>query len=714
MLNDEITSIKEELLKEIRSVENKLNLQILVKNQEITEKNKKFMNEFQSIYEKNKVLYNTLTTYSINLEKINDFENFRKKMESMTITHEIRINNSINDIKNIQFKMGKEIENLTIPGFIGPTSKYKTIASYISSNINEVEKIKNDNETIKKDNKETKKKVEDLLKTVINLVDGTSSKCIEYTDKHIKKLDEFVKKKMEEFSDKILNFKTLLLTQEKVDKMNENFFRVLESNYFNKKEVDFMINNAINNFGINIDNLKVDIDKQINNMIKINNENLENEIKDNIKSIKDINMKINKINQVQNQILKHNLSSKNLLFSNNNEQSFNSYKSDIKINANSSFSNIKHNTKEEEKYSKFRKVDSLDKYKTIDSIDDIKNKNNNNYRSSEPNQFRERNNPINIDNYQNKKIDIIKKDLFNNNISKFDKTKQETNCNNINSEENKNSFSDYKNKLDSSNNKSDLSNNKIDIMKTDINNSPYKFKSSVLDLKNGKIESKNKNRISFLKKNFADKNKIISKQSNISNMLSFGINNQKNTITSFDITNNKEDKEDKNKIIKIFEDNFDKNKNINENINETINENINDNITTKKRGRRGYSLHKLASIGFEEKINEVLPKVRALSNKNMKFTNRKPHTPVVKKVFDENYQFSVNNKIKDNLTIDAPVKVISSFGRTGYTFYNKKEDGINNLINKGINNKIKKYINNSLDFNIELSPVTKIQVYGNV
>ena len=325
-------------------------------------------------------------------------------------------------------------------------------------------------------------------------MDGSTNKCIEYTDKHIKRIDEYMKKKMDEFSEKLVNFKSLLLTQEKIDKMNESVFRTIQSDYYDKKEIDYMINIVNNNFGNNMDTLKADINEQINNMIKISNENLENEIKENIKSIKDINMKIIKINQFQNQISKNNFPIINLLF-NNNEQSFNnSSRNNIKVN--SSFNSIKHNNaNEEEKYSKFRKVDSLDKYRTIDSIDDIKNKNNNNinYRSSEPNQFRGKNNPINIiDNYQNKKTDIFKKDSFKNTISKFDKTKQGTNYNNVNSEDNKTSFSDYKNKLDSSNNKSDLSNNKIDIMKTDMNNSPYKFKSSVLDINNKNIESKNK------------------------------------------------------------------------------------------------------------------------------------------------------------------------------------------------------------------------------
>ena len=70
---------------------------------------------------------------------------------------------------------------------------------------------------------------------------------------------------------------------------------------------------------------------------------------------------------------------------------------------------------------------------------------------------------------------------------------------------------------------------------------------------------------------------------------------------------------------------------------------------------------------------------------------RNLNTPIIKNVFHQNYQLNLkNDKLKQNLTIDTPVKITSSFGRTGYTFYDKREDGINNLINKGISKKIKK------------------------
>ena len=195
MSNDGIISLREDLLKEIRDLENKLNLQIMLKYQEMDEHNNKFVEDFNAMVRKHKTLLDSIASQNIYFDKINDFDNFRKKTESMVITHEIRINNSMKDIKDIQFKLGKEIsENFNVPGFIGPSCKYRNISNYLSTNINEVERIKNDNEANKRENKEIKKKIEDMLKKVLNLVDGSNNKCIEYIDKKIKQFEEPMKK----------------------------------------------------------------------------------------------------------------------------------------------------------------------------------------------------------------------------------------------------------------------------------------------------------------------------------------------------------------------------------------------------------------------------------------------------------------------------------------------------------------------------------------
>jgi len=690
MINDEIISLREEIFKEIRNVEQKLNLQITIKTQDITEKNNKFVEEYNTMVQKNKTLLNTITSQNIQFDKINDFDNFRKKTESMMITHEIRINNTIKDIKDIQFKLGKEIhENFNVPGFIGPSCKYKTLASFLSSNINEIEKIKNDIEINKKDNKEIKRKIEEIIKKVVNLVDGSNSKCIDYTDKKINDLKEIVKKRLDEFSDKIIDFKSLLMTQKRIDDIHENIYRNIQTNHYDKKEIDNIINNILNKFEINLDSFRANYNEDLNNFVKKNNEKLENEIKVNSKSLKDIKMKLITMTQTQNQLLKNNSSRKNSKKNNNNEINIkDSYKSNY---FNSSFNNyVKNYNGEEEKYSKFRNLDYVEKNKTIDTSQ-LNNKINSLYYSTEPNQLKDKkeqiiiDNTINDNNMNNNNNENTKN--LNNSLSKIERQKQKIN-EILNSEENKNSISDYKYKLDTSKNNINL------INETDINKTP-----SLINRISKKIENKkntfilkkyNKNYELFSHKNNHNNH---NNQNNLSNMLAFGINdNDKAVITSIDSENTiKNLNKESDKIIKIN----DKKHNIK---------------SISKKG--GFSLRKLASIDFGKKVNEILPNM--ISNKNIDYKSRNPKTPVVKNVFHQTYQTNINNKMKDNISLDVPVKIMSSFGRTGYTYYDKKEEGINNLINKGIKNTIKKYKNNSTDINLGLSPVTKITVYGNI
>ena len=667
MIKNEILSLKEELLKEIHDVENKLNFQIMVKYEQMTEKNNKFIEDLNIMLEKNKSLIDSATSQNINFYKINDFDNFRKKTDSMLITHEIRINNSIKDIQDIQFKIGKETsDSLTIPGFIGPSCKYKTISNYISSNINEIDRLKNENEINRKENKEIKKKIEEMIKTVLNLVDGSNTKCIDYADKKYKKIEDNLKKITEDFSDKIVNFKSLLIYQDKIKEIHENLNKKIQNNYC-KSEIDDIILNMTNDFKNNLDNLKISFGDEINNIIKINMDKLDIEIKENSKSIQEIKVKLEKMNQLQSQLLlKSNLLKKNLLINNTNNNN----------------SNINFN--EEENFPIFKKIGSPEKVRKIENIKNMKNYS---YKNSEPTFLKEKENKFKFDNIPIKKNEKNKASL-NISISSIDKKKQ------YKFEEKKNSINDFKDKLDEIGN--NLSKNKI--KEKDLKNSPINSKAinSSLNMKNKTIE----NKFNYQKDNknmSKEKNKSNEDNNSFANTISFGNNNQKNIVTSIESeTNNR----DNNRIINIINDNF------------LMKEKLNNRIIMKKRG---YSLHKLASIELNEKENNFLYNKDTYSNKNINYNIKKPKTPVVKNIFQQTYQINLNNnKAKCSLSTDTPVKISSSFGRTIYTFYDKKEEGINNLINKGIKNKLKKYKSNTTDINLGLSPVSKIKVYGNL
>lgn len=740
MSNNEITLLKEELFKEIHNIEDKLNVQMLVKSNKMEENNNKFKEEFNNIFKRGKALLDLMSEKIIYLDKINDLESFKKKADDIIITHEIRINNNMKDIEDIKFKYDKEIkENLRVPGFIGPSCQYKTISSYIYSNISELSKIKNENEFTKKENKEIKKKLDEMVKTVLNLVDNTNKKYIEYVNNKTNNLHELINNKIQDFSEKIIEFKCLLMTQKKTEEFQENIIKKLKNKTYRKEEIDEKIKEIIDILHIDLENFKIKCSNDIDSLIKENIENVENEIKEIKKAIKEIKIKIHKINQTQNQLIQKNNS---LIKSiKTNEKSL--VNNNIIVNNNNYNSNNGNNSKnispkkkinDEEKLIKAKNFDINGNSKTIDSLDELRYKNNNEYNMTETNINKEnkilskikklkKNENTPTEHLRNGKKDLLIKYKLENDKVIF----RNENFNNVYSEENKNPTINNKieNDLNLSITQKKNSNNKlIKIEKEENNkyNSPYNNKNKNLAINNS--ENNNKNYNNLFKKtenNFFNNEKIINLKSkknnrtldNLSNFLCFGMSNHKTIISSIENEENNKNINSSSHIVKLIRDDyFNKNK-IDNKDNESSN-NINLKKINKKTGQN--YLHKLTSLGFEEKDNKFLPIMNEFLGKNLEKKNKKiVSSSLVKNIFNHSYQMKQKNiNSYQNLSSEVPVKIQAAFGRTGYAFYDRKEEAINNLINKKVKNKNKRNNFYSTNINFRLSPSFKIKVYDNI
>ena len=152
MSKEEIASLKEEFLKEMRNLEKRLNLQLSLNIKETVEKNDKFINEFNKISKNNKILNDLISSKNFESHKFNELETFKNKTKTMVNSHDVRINTALKELSDVRYTLSKEIsENLIIPGFLGPACKYKTIGNYISTNIPEMEKAKSEIESNKKE-----------------------------------------------------------------------------------------------------------------------------------------------------------------------------------------------------------------------------------------------------------------------------------------------------------------------------------------------------------------------------------------------------------------------------------------------------------------------------------------------------------------------------------------------------------------------------------
>ena len=141
------------------------------------------MKKFNSIEAINKALSESIISINVKLDKFNELDLFKKKAESQLITHEIRINNTILDLNESKFKYDKIfIDNLTVPGIIGPQAQYKTLRDYLHFNIQNISSLTSSRDQIKRDLKEIKGKIENINKEIITIINSAEQRCNMYCD----------------------------------------------------------------------------------------------------------------------------------------------------------------------------------------------------------------------------------------------------------------------------------------------------------------------------------------------------------------------------------------------------------------------------------------------------------------------------------------------------------------------------------------------------
>ena len=353
---------------------------------------------------KTEQMFLSVTEQQIKLDKITELETFKNKANDIIISHDIRINSLIKDVENAIYKYDREIsQNLTVPGFIGTSSRFKTLSEYLLYNIDEMAKLKMEKDLMKKEEKELKSKIDSIVKNILNVVENSIKRANLYTDNKLKNFDEVLNNKYKEFKEKIMEIRTQFLSNEKfikeeIDKINKVF---KEINYLKENIETIMNKSEIKSF---MNEIKNKVDK-INNEVKKNRKNI-----DNINNMLKTNeIMINNVNNVDNYETKNKLShSKRISLKRSSEINNNNY--------NYRNNNLIKSIKSEKNYIK-ENITNLNNQKISNSFKVKKNKEINEYTNQKK---VEKNNSNEIlkkfDN--NKKESIINNNKPNNTINK--------------------------------------------------------------------------------------------------------------------------------------------------------------------------------------------------------------------------------------------------------------------------------------------------------
>ena len=287
---------KNELLKDLKSLESKLITKIEQSKEQFDNKFTKCENQINSfknlILEKEKSLSSIISSNKLYIEKINQLLIFKEKTEEKIFIQE-------NELKNIRHKSDDSIyslnkflqDNILYPGIIGKGAKFFSFHNFIDHVLSSISNLNNfKDKVLALDIKNYKVKLDLLMKNykmdIDKFMDSSKKLSINNILTYDKKTDELFRKFENKLEDEKREYeKKFNIIDEKIIEYNEN----IKSN---KVELINIINNNVSENNKNISNINLKIEKFF-----IENENIN-------KKINDLDEKNEKSNIVINEKIK--------------------------------------------------------------------------------------------------------------------------------------------------------------------------------------------------------------------------------------------------------------------------------------------------------------------------------------------------------------------------------------------------------------------------
>ena len=343
-LNLDFLRFKNEVLKDIRQLEIKITEQIKQKNNSFESFVSEITKKIEKIESEGKASSFSIVELMTKINQINDFSLFKRNTENSLYNHQTKIKICQDTINYIKNKYDKIIdENLTLPGIIGNTSKFKNFKDFFNNQIIELQKIKNELEEQKNFSSELKKKLDNLNITMINMIESCQNECNKYTNKKQKDIEAFVEMKLFGFSQQIIEGK------KEIEKMENYFEKQLISLNEQKEKYNNSKNDIINIIDEKMKQLKDSYSEKeekmkvfINDLeeIKKSKNKYSDQVLSNTQSINEIKLKlkrmysygnflnINYTKENKNNINNNNLDDIQQLFENKNKIDLDSIKND--------------------------------------------------------------------------------------------------------------------------------------------------------------------------------------------------------------------------------------------------------------------------------------------------------------------------------------------------------------------------------------------------
>ena len=233
-LKQDLLFLKEDILKDFRQIESKLNIKYEKQNSNNLSILNKFENTIESMNSKILQLASLITSDKNIQQKVSQFEEYKTKVSDTLLSLDLAIKNNSADIKNAINKYDKLLsDSIIYPGIIGHNGKFATFHSlidFVISNLYQFVEFKEKNLI---DFKSYKSKLESLLKSFKKQSDSIISTNNQYTNKRIFETEKKMRQLINDQESKIFdvrleNNKSAAALESKVDDLSKEVKRMLD------------------------------------------------------------------------------------------------------------------------------------------------------------------------------------------------------------------------------------------------------------------------------------------------------------------------------------------------------------------------------------------------------------------------------------------------------------------------------------------------------
>ena len=296
---NELMFLQNEILGDIKTVENKLDNKIFKVSESLDEQKvyyDKKINTLENIINIIKEKMQTVKTDNSNEKELLKINSLSKKIEDYYSKLESKITLLRADLMDTSYKYEKAlITNFQIPSLIGERCLYSSLRDFLENMHKKINETLRNRELQKEDLKKYKEKIESVISQNKNHLPMFENKVIGYFDSQIKDVDDKYKKKVNTIEEGINNMKiqyerNFSELTDKCNNLNENYIKMYD-----------IISNSFSQFNQELDKLKYSF-KDMNLKVKSFEEQFSN-ISEKLSIINELNESIKQIKNGYNRTL---------------------------------------------------------------------------------------------------------------------------------------------------------------------------------------------------------------------------------------------------------------------------------------------------------------------------------------------------------------------------------------------------------------------------